>query len=51
MTIDGATQHMYKTARIGQIGTDGQIKEIWNSGGPIKPDPYLKSYPWASGLS
>jgi urea transport system substrate-binding protein len=51
MTIDGATQHMYKTARIGQIQPDGQIKEISNSGSPIKPDPYLKSYPWASGLS
>jgi len=51
MTIDGATQHMYKTARIGQIQSDGQIKEISNSGSPIKPDPYLKSYPWAAGLS
>jgi urea transport system substrate-binding protein len=51
VTIDGATQHLYKTARIGQIGADGQIKEISNSGAPIKPDPYLKSYPWASGLS
>ena len=30
---------------------DGQIKEVWNSGEPIKPDPYLKGYPWAAGLS
>jgi urea transport system substrate-binding protein len=51
VTIDGATQHLYKTARIGQITPDGQIKEISNSGTPIKPDPYLKSYPWAAGLS
>lgn len=51
VTIDGATQHLFKTARIGQITADGQIKEISNSGSPIKPDPYLKSYPWASGLS
>jgi urea transport system substrate-binding protein len=50
VTIDGPTQHLYKTARIGLIGADGQIKEAWNSGGPIKPDPYLKSYPWAVGL-
>jgi urea transport system substrate-binding protein len=42
---------MYKTARIGQIQSDGQIKEISNSGTPIKPDPYLKTYPWAVGLS
>ena len=51
VTIDGATQHLYKTARIGQITPDGQIKEVSNSGSPIKPDPYLKSYPWAAGLS
>ena len=51
VTIDGETQHMYKTARIGQIQADGQIKEVSNSGQPIKPDPYLKTYPWAKGLS
>ncbi|MFI6477446.1 urea ABC transporter substrate-binding protein [Nonomuraea sp. NPDC050663] len=51
VTIDGENQHMYKTARIGIIQTDGLIKEVWNSGQPIKPDPYLKGYPWAGGLT
>ncbi|WP_344968861.1 urea ABC transporter substrate-binding protein [Streptosporangium fragile] len=51
VTIDGENQHMYKTARIGVIQPDGLIKEVWNSGRPIKPDPYLKGYPWASGLA
>jgi urea transport system substrate-binding protein len=51
VTVDGATQHVYKTARIGKIGTDGLIQEVWNSGEPVKPDPYLKGYSWASGLS
>jgi urea transport system substrate-binding protein len=51
VTIDGANQHVFKTARIGLVQPDGQIKEVWNSGQPIKPDPYLKGYPWASGLS
>ena len=51
VTIDGENQHVFKTARIGLIQTDGQIKEVWNSGAPIKPDPYLKGYTWASGLS
>jgi urea transport system substrate-binding protein len=50
VTIDGATQHLYKTARIGKIRPDGLIDEISNSGGPIKPDPYLKGYDWAKGL-
>jgi urea transport system substrate-binding protein len=51
VTIDGANQHVYKTARIGKIGSDGVITEVWNSGSPIEPDPYLKNYPWAAGLS
>jgi urea transport system substrate-binding protein len=51
VTIDGATQHIYKTARIGKVGPDGLITEVWNSGQPVKPDPYLKGYPWAAGLS
>ncbi|WP_413286650.1 urea ABC transporter substrate-binding protein [Bacillus mojavensis] len=49
--IDGDTQHLYKTVRIGQITGDGQFKEVWNSGDPVKPDPYLKTYDWAKGLS
>jgi urea transport system substrate-binding protein len=51
VTVDGATQHVYKTARIGKVGSDGLITEVWNSGKPVKPDPYLKGYSWASGLS
>jgi urea transport system substrate-binding protein len=51
VTIDGATQHIYKTARIGVIESNGLIKEVSASPAPIKPDPYLKSYPWAAGLS
>ena len=50
VTIDGENQHLYKTARIGVIEKDGLIKEVWNSGKPIKPDPYLKTYSWAGGL-
>ncbi|MFG2049176.1 urea ABC transporter substrate-binding protein [Micromonospora sp. NPDC048935] len=51
VTVDGPTQHIAKTARIGKIGADGLITEVWNSGKPVQPDPYLKTYPWASGLS
>ncbi|NES37533.1 urea ABC transporter substrate-binding protein [Micromonospora sp. PPF5-17] len=51
VTVDGKTQHIAKTARIGKIGADGLITEVWNSGKPVAPDPYLKTYPWASGLS
>ena len=51
VTVDGATQHVYKTARIGKVNSKGLIDEVWNSGEPVKPDPYLKGYPWAAGLS
>ncbi|MCG5211940.1 urea ABC transporter substrate-binding protein [Streptosporangium sp. KLBMP 9127] len=51
VTIDGENQHMFKTARIGVVQPDGLIKEVWNSKEPIKPDPYLKGYPWATGLA
>ncbi|MCL6738493.1 urea ABC transporter substrate-binding protein [Streptomyces neyagawaensis] len=51
VTVDGATQHVHKTARIGKVRSDGLIEEVWNSGKPVKPDPYLKGYDWASGLS
>ncbi|WP_039075220.1 MULTISPECIES: urea ABC transporter substrate-binding protein [Bacillus] len=49
--IDGDTQHLYKTVRIGEIMGDGQFKEVWNSGDLVKPDPYLTSYDWAKGLT
>ncbi|WP_341868844.1 urea ABC transporter substrate-binding protein [Streptomyces bobili] len=51
VTVDGATQHISKTARIGKIGTDGLITEVWNSGKPVEPDPFLKGYSWAADLS
>jgi urea transport system substrate-binding protein len=51
VTVDGPTQHIHKTARIGLIGADGLITQVSGSDGPIKPDPYLKSYDWAADLS
>ncbi len=49
--VDGENQHTWKTVRIGQIREDGLIDEIWSSGEPVQPDPYLKQYEWAAGLS
>ena len=51
VTIDGENHHITKTARIGEIRSDGLIYTVWESPGPIQPDPYLKTYPWAAGLS
>ncbi|WP_138418285.1 urea ABC transporter substrate-binding protein [Aquibacillus sediminis] len=49
--IDGDNQHVYKTVRIGEIQEDGLIDELWNSDEPVKPDPYLETYDWASELA
>ena len=51
VTINGENHHITKTARIGEIRPDGLIYTVWESPGPIEPDPFLKSYPWAAGLS
>lgn len=51
ITIDGDNQHLYKTARVGVVRPDGLIEEVWNSGEPIKPDPFLDGYDWAAGLA
>jgi urea transport system substrate-binding protein len=50
VTIHNSNQHVAKTVRIGRVLPDGQIKEVWNSGSPVAPDPYLDTYAWAEGL-
>lgn len=49
--IDAKTQHTWKTVRIGKVRSDGQVDEIWNSGAPVEPDPFLKNYAWAAALA
>ncbi|WP_372339704.1 urea ABC transporter substrate-binding protein [Nocardiopsis sp. CC223A] len=51
ITLDGDTQHVIKTARIGQVNDEGLIDEIWTSPEPIVPDPYLQGYDWAADLN
>lgn len=51
VTIDGSNNHIAKTAIIGEIRPDGLIYEVWSSGEPIEPDPFLETYDWAGELS
>lgn len=51
VTVNGENQHITKTSRIGVINENGLIDTVWESDGPIEPDPYLKTYDWAKGLS
>lgn len=48
--IDDKNQHLWKIVRIGEVQPDGQFKELWNSGQPVAPDPFLQGYSWAKGL-
>ena len=41
--VDERNQHTWKTVRLGQIGPDGQIVELWSSEIPIQPEPYPPS--------
>lgn len=50
VTVNGENHHIYKTSYIGRIGGDSLIHTVWKSDGPIKPDPYLKTYKWAKSL-
>jgi urea transport system substrate-binding protein len=33
-------QSLYQTVYIGQVGADAQFKILWDSGKPVKPEPY-----------
>ncbi|MDQ1375357.1 MAG: urea transport system substrate-binding protein [Actinomycetota bacterium] len=51
LTVSTWNHHVFKTARIGMVNSQGIIDEVWNSGKPIEPDPCLDSYAWAKGLA
>ncbi|AXI99374.1 urea transport system substrate-binding protein [Cyclonatronum proteinivorum] len=40
VSIDGDTQHLWKTVRIGQIRADGQFDIVWSTTKPVRPLPY-----------
>lgn len=41
--IDAATQHTFKTPRIGRIIEDGQFEIVWTAARPEPPQPYPPS--------
>ncbi len=41
--IDPATQHAFKTPRIGRIAATGQFEVVWNAVKPEAPQPYPPS--------
>ncbi len=43
VTIDPATQHAFKTPRVGEIGADGQFDVVWQAVRPEAPQPFPPS--------
>jgi urea transport system substrate-binding protein len=41
--IDSATQHTFKTPRIGRLQADGQFEIVWTATKPEPPMPYAPS--------
>ncbi|MBC9226600.1 urea ABC transporter substrate-binding protein [Aeromicrobium sp. 636] len=46
VTVDGDNHHITKTGRIGEVQPNGLIDTVWESDGPIDPDPFLEGYDW-----
>jgi len=40
VSVDHATQHLWKTSRIGKIRSNHQFDILWTSDSPIRPSPY-----------
>ncbi|MGK2966313.1 MAG: transporter substrate-binding protein, partial [Tepidiformaceae bacterium] len=46
VTVHKDNHHISKTVRIGKIRADALIDTIWETDGPVEPDPYLETYEW-----
>lgn len=40
--VHAKNQHVWKTVRIGRARADGQFDIVWESAGPIEPNPFPK---------
>jgi len=50
VTIDPATQHTWKTVRIGRIRRDGNFEIVWDSQRPVRPVPFPSFLPRSDWL-
>jgi urea transport system substrate-binding protein len=40
VSVDPATRHVWKIARVGKARGDGQFEIVWDSGRPLEPAPF-----------
>ncbi len=50
VTINAKNQHLAKPVRVGKVGNDGLIYEVFATKTPVEPDPYLSTYEWAKSI-
>ncbi len=50
VTINAKNQHLAKPVRVGKVGDDGLIYEVFATKAPVEPDPYLSTYEWAKAI-
>jgi ABC-type branched-subunit amino acid transport system substrate-binding protein len=43
--IEAENNHAWLMARIGRLRADGSFELLWQSPGPVRPDPYLAATP------
>ena len=48
LTLDPENHHAWLRPRIGRVAADGGFELLWEAPAPIKPDPYLTTYGFAS---
>lgn len=44
LALDQTSQHAWKTARLGRLGTDGTFHAVWSSQAPIRPEPFPRLF-------
>lgn len=51
--VDTGNRHLWKSVRIGRARSDGQFDILWDSGKPVRPEPYPITRPrsaWSAYL-
>jgi urea transport system substrate-binding protein len=43
--VDAASQHVFRTPRVGRIGGDGRFALVWSAPAPVPPEPYPHTRP------
>jgi urea transport system substrate-binding protein len=37
VAVDGPSRHLYRVVRVGTVDASGTVRELWNTGAPVRP--------------